>query len=348
MKAPPNHHKTLNSLSVQVSVPSVVQFVQLKIYSNAMRKLAFATMLLIPLSVGAQEPAEQFFETEVRPLLIAKCSMCHGEKKISGGLRVNSLKSLIDGGDSGSAIIPGNPSESLLIQAVQRTGEMPMPPDEELSAGEVGVLRKWVEMGAPWPESGRSNLDTSAAAKNHWAFQRISRPNIPEVTNQDWIRTPIDSFVLAELEHRDLSVSPSADRRDLIRRVNYSLTGLPPTPADVDRFVADTDVNAYEHLVQRLLESPQYGEHWGRHWLDVARYSDTKGYVYAREERHWVHAWTYRDWVAKSLNDDMPYDRFLLLQLAADQVERSQRGRSGGDGILDPRSSVPGCQAGHH
>jgi len=269
----------------------------------------------------ADRPAEQFFESEVRPLLIAKCASCHAEKKASGGLRVDSIEALLQGGDSGPAIVPGNVSESLLIQAIQRNGEIEMPPEKELNAREIGLFQQWIRSGAVWPTSDKPPPETYDAVKEHWAFQRIVRPDIPAVVNNDWIKTPVDSFVLAKLEQSDLRVSPVADRRSLIRQVSYSLTGLPPTPAEVDHFVTDADTSAYAKLIQRLLESPQYGEHWARHWLDVARYSDTKGYVYAREERHWVHAWTYRDWVAESLNDDMPYDRFLLLQLAADQVD---------------------------
>ncbi len=160
-----------------------------------------------------------------------------------------------------------------------------------------------------------------ADAGSHWAFQPVANPTVPGLPDSDWVRSPIDAFVLQKLRGAKLAPSPEADRRTLIRRVYYTLTGLPPSPEEVTRFVADTDLHAYERLVNALLESPHYGEHWGRHWLDVARYADTKGYVYAREERFWTHAWAYRDWVVNALNDDLPYNRFLLLQLAADQVK---------------------------
>lgn len=317
-----------------VGHPPVVQNASSHPKSLTQSSLALAAMLLLQHSVVAVESHEQFFETEVRPLLVEKCADCHGNNEVSGGLRVDSRNALIKGGDSGSAIIPGDVSESLLIQAVRRTGEMPMPPEEELSKHEVDVLQRWIELGAPWPDSSNRGLDASDIANQHWAFQSIDRPSIPSVTDQPWVRTPIDSFVMAKLEENQLDASPVADRRSLIRRVTYSLTGLPPTQVDVEQFVANPDPDAYANLVERLLESPQYGEHWARHWLDVARYSDTKGYVYAREERFWVHAWTYRDWVTQSLNDDMPYDRFLLLQMAADQVDDRREGDLAAMGFL--------------
>ncbi len=300
----------------------MVQYVHSNNNLASLRTLAISAILLVTSTVHADDAAEQFFETKVRPLLIEKCVGCHGAEKVSGGLRVDSLQSLIEGGDSGAAIVPGDVSGSLLIQAVRRDGDLAMPPKKELTADEIGMLGRWIEMGAPWPATDQQIAAAqSNAAEKHWAFQSVRRPRIPDVANEAWVRTPVDAFVMAKLEQNHLDASPAADRRALIRAVSYSLTGLPPAPADVDLFVADTNPDAYQRLVQRVLDSPQYGQHWARHWLDVARYSDTKGYVYAREERHWVHAWTYRDWVAKALNDDMPYDRFLLLQLAADQVD---------------------------
>ena len=311
----------------------MIQYVSLNIQRAVLSSIAIIASFMPPL-VHANGPGEEFFESQIRPLLIQRCAECHGGEDVSGGLRINSRESLIQGGDSGAAIIPGDVSESLLLQAVRRVGEMPMPPEEELSEREVRVLERWIEMGAPWPRSKQPPLNAVKTATNHWAFQRIGSPMIPHVSNREWVKTPVDSFVLAKLDENQLSVSPAANRRSLIRRLTYSLTGLPPTPVDVERFVADTGSDAYNKLVERLLESPHFGEHWARHWLDVARYSDTKGYVYAREERFWVHAWPYRDWVVKSLNDDMPYDLFLLLQLAADQVDDRQEGDLAAMGFL--------------
>lgn len=263
----------------------------------------------------------QFFENQVRPLLVRRCSECHGEKKQQGGLRADSRASLMKGGDTGPALSPGAADESLMIQAVRREGDFEMPPEEELTAAEVAILTQWVQQGAVWPEEEPpSTLTVVEKAKDHWAFQAVHDPAVPELRNGDGVRTPVDAFVSAKREAAGLPSSPEADRRTLIRRATYTLTGLPPSPEEVARFVNDPDPLAYEHLVDRLLDSPHYGEHWARHWLDVARYADTKGYVYAREERFWVQSWAYRDWVVNALNADMPYDRFLLLQIAADQV----------------------------
>lgn len=270
----------------------------------------------------ADEDAERFFENSVRPVLVDRCVRCHGADKQSGGLRVDSREALLKGGDSGPAIVPGEPERSRMIHAVRRVGDVEMPPDAQLAKFEIQTLTAWVKQGAVWPKGTALATDTiQKKAGTHWAFQPVRDPVVPKIEDGKDARTPVDAFVLQKLKRAGLSRSPEADRRTLIRRASYTLTGLPPSPDDVARFVNDPDPAAYERLIDRLLDSPHYGEHWGRHWLDVARYSDTKGYVYAREERFWVHAWAYRDWVVRALNDDLPYNRFLLLQLAADQVE---------------------------
>ena len=231
--------------------------------------------------------------------------------------------------ETGPAIVPGNPEKSLLILAVRQAGDVQMPPKGKTRGRvQIAALEHWVKMGAPWPAEHRlSPLERAAAQRKHWAFQPIGNPAPPPVQHNAWCQTPIDRFVLSRLEARQLAPSPQADRRTLIRRVSYDLTGLPPSPSEVEEFLRDADPQAYTKLVDRLLASPQYGEQWARHWLDLARYSDTKGYVYAREERFWVHASTYRDWVVRAFNDDLPYDRFLLLQIAADQVAARTRHR---------------------
>jgi hypothetical protein len=193
-----------------------------------------------------------------------------------------------------------------------------MPPDGQLEAEQIALLTQWIELGAYWPES---TARITSPAEEHWAFQPVQPVEIPDHQGDVWVQTPVDAFVLEKLHEADLLPSDEADRRTLIRRAYYALIGLPPSPEEVERFVHDPNPEAYKHLIEELLASPHYGEQWARHWLDVARYSDTKGYVYAREERFWVHAWNYRDWVVNALNEDMPYDRFLLLQIAADQVE---------------------------
>jgi cytochrome c553 len=286
--------------------------------------LVLGSALFFASRSAAGSPASSevdFFEKEIRPILVGSCGKCHGAEKQRGELRLDSRQAMLKGGETGPAIVPGDSEKSLLILAVRHSGDVQMPPKGKLKDEQIAALERWVKLGAPWPAEHRLSLDERAEAqRKHWAFQPIGNPAPPAVQNGDWCRTPIDRFVLARLEAQQLTPSPRADRRTLIRRVSYDLTGLPPSPAEVEEFVRDPDLQAYTKLVDRLLASPQYGEHWARHWLDLARYSDTKGYVYAREERFWVHASSYRDWVVRAFNDDLPYDRFLLLQIAADQV----------------------------
>src|SRR6185437_10695025 len=197
------------------------------------------------------------------------------------------------------------------------------------------ALAEWVRLGAPWPASPPPAHENLAEVQGrHWAFQPISHPAPPTVQNVAWEQTPIDRFVLAKLEAAGLAPSPPADRRTLIRRATIDVTGLPPTPEEVEAFVNDPAADAYARLINRLLDSPHYGEQWARHWLDVARYSDTKGYVYAREQRFWVHAPAYRDWVVQAFNRDLPYDQFLLLQIAADQAAPDDAGATEAMGFL--------------
>ena len=270
----------------------------------------------------ADDELERFFETEIRPVLVERCISCHGEQEQSNGLRLDSRDAIFTGGDTGPAVIEGKPDESLLLKAIRHEGDLEMPPDQELTEIQIAAIARWIELGSYWPESvPQLTAPEAMEATDHWAFQPVVEPDLPTTSEDAWIRTPVDAFVLSRLEEAGLTHSGEANRRTLIRRLSYTLTGLPPTPEEVERFVGDPDPQAYERLVERLLDSPQYGEQWARHWLDVARYSDTKGYVYAREERFWVHAWAYRDWVVQALNEDMPYDRFLLLQIAADQVD---------------------------
>jgi hypothetical protein len=271
--------------------------------------------------------AEDFFERHVRPVLLARCVSCHGDRKQEGGLRVDSREALLQGGDRGPALVPGDLASSLLWQAMERKGDLAMPPTGPLPATELAAVRTWIVAGAIWPNTATPRrLDSPRPdPKDHWAFQPLRQVEPPRserspTVPSTWVRTPVDAFILQKLVEQNLQPAPPADRRTLIRRLTHALTGLPPQPDKVAQFVSDPDPQAYEKEVERLLESPHYGEHWGRFWLDLARYSDTKGYVYAREERFWTHAWTYRDWVVRAFNENLPYDQFLLLQLAADQV----------------------------
>ena len=270
----------------------------------------------------------EFFETRIRPVLSEHCVSCHGPKKQQSGLRLDSREGLQKGADGDPVAIPGRPEESALIKAVRHEAAIKMPPRSKLSDQAIADLTTWVEIGAPWPDvtvgntTGRAGgLSTTIgmAAKSHWAFQKIKDFSPPAVKNHAWPQTAVDRFILARLEASGLSPSSQADRRTLIRRATFDLTGLPPTPEDVESFEADNTPGVYRAPIDRLLASPRYGERWGRHWLDVARYADTKGYILFQEaDYHW--AYTYRDYVITALNHDLPYDRFLIEQIAADRL----------------------------
>lgn len=269
----------------------------------------------------------EFFEKKIRPVLAERCYECHSAdaKKIKGKLRLDSREDILRGGETGPAIIPGKPEKSLLITAIKYVDkdlQMPPPKGEtsrKLSDNVIADFVQWVQMGAPMPETRTASKDREPA-KQHWAFNPPAKPALPKIKNETWINTGVDAFVLAKLEANNLHPAAPADERTLIRRATFDLTGLPPKLEDVNAFLADNSKQAFAKVIDRLLSSPEYGERWGRHWLDVARYADTKGYVYDREERFFVHAWAYRDWVVRAFNDDMPYDRFLKLQIAADQI----------------------------
>ena len=265
------------------------------------------------------EDGTAFFESRIRPLFVERCIGCHGEKKQEGNLRLDSRAGWQAGGDQGAVVVAKDAAMSRLMTAVRYEDEnLKMPPSKKLSEREIEDLATWIQLGAPDPRDG---LPTAKASdKPLWSLKPLAAINPPEVSNNGWSDQALDRFVLKKLQLAGLQPSLPADRRTLLRRVTFDLTGLPPTVAEVEAFERDTSVDAYEKVVERLLNSPHYGEQWARHWLDVARYSDTKGYVYAREEKRWVHASTYRDWVVQALNSDMPYDRFVRLQIAADQI----------------------------
>jgi len=273
--------------------------------------------------------AREFFEEHIRPILVDRCYACHTDSA-SGGFRLDSRESLLRGGSRGPAIIPGKPEESLLIRAVSRIDSNLMMPlvGEKLSDQEIANLKAWISMGAPWPESSlaQAGRKIGAQTKVHWSFQPVKASAIPEVKNEAWVKTPVDAFILAKLENKALAPSPPADPRALIRRAYYDLIGLPPTPKEVEAFRANPSPEAFAEIVDRLLTSPQYGERWGRHWLDVARYGETKGYttVGLPEELRYPFAYTYRDWVIRAFNEDIPYDQFLTYQIAADYLVKGE------------------------
>jgi len=266
--------------------------------------------------------AVEFFEKKIRPVLVERCYKCHSaeSEKLKGGLHLDTPEGIKKGGESGKpTVVPGDPDRSVLIEAIRYKNEdLQMPPKQRLSDQQIADFAAWVQMGAPDPRTSTATA-TPAVKSDFWSFKRPQDHPLPTV-NSPWPKTAIDHFILAKLDEKKLQPSPPADRRTLIRRATYDLTGLPPTAEEVAAFVNDESPNAYEKLIDRLLASPRYGERYARHWLDLARYSDTKGYVYDREERRYVHSFAYRDWVIKALNDDLPYDQFVKQQIAADQL----------------------------
>ena len=274
-------------------------------------------------------PVEELFETKVRPVLFAQCLGCHGETRQTAGLRLDSREAMLKGGQRGPAIVPGKPDDSLLVRAIRHVGDVRMPPGQRLKPEEIEAIAAWIAAGAPWPAAPQAANagPVTPLHRRHWAFQPIRRVAPPPVRNRAWVRNEIDRFILAELEKRGLSPAPPADRRTLIRRATLDLTGLPPTPQEVAAFLADRSPDAWEKVIDRLLASPQYGERWARHWLDVARYASTKGYVFT-DERTYPFAYTYRDWVIRAFNEDLPYDQFIIQQIAADHLDLGSDNRA--------------------
>ena len=288
-----------------------------------------------PSGVGATPPSEEraaaekpadarvaaLFEQEVLPVLKAHCFKCHGGPKPRGGLSLASRKGLLAGGDLGPAVSLEKPGDSLLLKAIHYRDGLEMPPSGKLPAREIEVLTRWVRAGAPWPMSSEAVLTTPKGPRvteedrRYWAFQTVRRPVLPPVKARGWVHNPIDAFILAKLEAKGLRPAPPADRSTLARRLYYDLTGLPPTPEQVDAFVNDQAADAYERLVDRLLASPHYGEKWGRHWLDLVRYAETDGFEFDRPKPF---AWRYRDYVINAFNADKAYDQFVREQLAGD------------------------------
>ena len=266
----------------------------------------------------------KFFRDRIEPILKAQCYSCHSglADQIQGGLRLDSRAAVLRGGESGPAVTVGKSHTSLLIQAIRHESGMAMPPKTgKLSEETIADFVKWVEMGAPDPRDVEVPDETKASssiARRHWSFQPVKKVDPPEVTDADWGRMPIDAFILAKLEERHWKPAPAAERADLIRRLSFDLIGLPPSPEDIKAFVNDSNPEAYSKLVDRLLDSRQYGERWAQHWLDVVRYAETEGFEY---DRHVPDAWRYRDYVIDSLNADKPFDRFLLEQIAGDEIE---------------------------
>ncbi len=294
-------------------------------------RAAFLLCLMVGFSSHAQPltPAQDdYFESRIRPILVNDCYRCHSQRapKIKGGLTLDTRDGLLKGGDTGPAIVPGSPEKSLLIEAVRYTNQdLQMPPNnKKLTDAEIASLVGWVKMGAPDPRvasASGTNSYATALANDHWSFKPIQNPPVPDVHDTNWIKSPVDAFILSKLEDQMMKPNPATDKRTLIRRATFDLIGLPPTQQEIKDFLDDGSPDAFARVVDRLLASPHYGERWGRFWLDTARYADTKGKVNNnKEDSRYPFAWCYRDYVIRAFNDDMPYDRFIMEQIAADKM----------------------------
>lgn len=296
---------------------------------NAIAVLALSTALLLPCSAAKPKsqptakpaPVPLNYEQHVRPILKANCFDCHGESEgPKGGLDLRLRRLMVQGGKSGPAIVPGHPEDSPLLQLVER-GEMPKR-QRKLTEAEVDILRRWVKAGAPTlgpePTEAPRGMLISEAERQHWSFQPLRQPTPPRTNSLDRARTPIDAFIAADLRQHGQGFSPEAPAMTLLRRASLDLAGIPPTPEHVRQFLTNSAPDAFERMVDQLLDSPQYGERWGRHWLDIAGYADSDGFIDADNPRDY--AWKYRDWVIQALNRDMPFNRFVLEQLAGDEL----------------------------
>jgi cytochrome c553 len=273
----------------------------------------------------------KFFTDQVKPIIESSCLKCHGGEKVKGGLQLINRELLLKGGDTGPAVALNEPSKSLLLKAIgYGDPDLQMPPKQKLTDAQISTLTKWVEMGAPMTPLAASRPavaegpakrippQVNAETMKFWSFQPVKRLEAPKVKRADWVKTPIDAFVLAKLEANHLDPAPRATKTVLLRRAYYDLTGLPPTPAEVEAFLKDTSPNAFENVVDRLLASPRYGERWARHWLDVVRFAETNSF-----ERDGIksNAWRFRDYVIESFNKDKPFDQFVKEQIAGDELD---------------------------
>jgi hypothetical protein len=284
----------------------------------------FLWMSAAPIWAQTQNPTE-FFEKKIRPVLVNNCQACHNPKLKTAGLDLTSAEGFAHGGQSGPIVVEGNPEASRLIKVVGYGETLKMPPAAKLKEDEIADLSAWVKMGAVWPgvaavtapaqPSSRQSREFTAAEKSFWAFQPVKDPALPSVRDQSWVQTPVDRFVLAKLEEKGLKPAAPADKITLLRRATFDLTGLPPTEKETRAFLADPSKDAFRKVVERLLASPRYGERWGRHWLDVARYADSTG---NDEDHRYPYAWRYRDYVIDAFNRDLPYNQFVREQLAGD------------------------------
>jgi hypothetical protein len=311
----------------------------IRIPLNYLRLIGFVLLVSLTVSTGADEPSKSasdvkkvtfsadqlaFYEKEVLPILKESCYKCHGNDKDKGNFSLMSRKTILEGGDLGPAVNLNKPETSNLIKAIHYKDGLEMPPKGKLSNEKIGVLEKWVKTGVPMPSpSGEVAKEkpkggvVTPESKQYWAYKSVHRFPEPEVKNKSWVKNPIDAFILSKLEANQLHPAEPVDKVSLLRRAYYDLIGLPPTPEQIDAFVKDTSPKAFEKVVDHLLSLPQYGEKWGRHWLDVVRYAETNGY---ERDGPKPFAWRFRDYVIKSFNEDKPYDQFIKEQLAGDEL----------------------------
>jgi mono/diheme cytochrome c family protein len=293
--------------------------------------LLAATALALPAQPAPGSVDTDFFETKIRPLFAEKCFACHTEAR-SGGLQLDSREHFLKGGKSGPVAVPGDPNASLLVKALRYDANPKMPPSGKLAAGQVAAVEAWVKAGAVWPQDGKAAPKSppykiTAEQRAFWSFQPVQPATPPDVKDADWGRTEIDRFIAAKLEARGLHPVRRADRRTLIRRATYDLTGLPPTAEEVAAFEQDRSPDAFAEVVDRLLASPRYGERWGRIWLDVARYSDDR--LDSEHDDPYPASYRYRDWVIQAIQSDMPYDVFVKAQIAGDQLPDREKYEAG-------------------
>ena len=291
--------------------------------------LASALLAAWSCTACASDAGVEFFEKKVRPVLVEQCYQCHSakSKKLRGGLRLDSRAGMLQGGDRGAAVTPGHPEKSLLIEAIgYKDADIQMPKKGKLSNAVVADLTAWVKMGAPWGKDDgvastplKPAFDLQQRKRDHWAWKPIRAVEPPAVMNTAWVRDPVDRFILAKLEAKSLSPAPSADKRVLLRRLYFDLIGLPPSPEQVAAFVKDESADAYEKVVDRLLASPQFGERWARHWLDLVRYGESRGHEF---DYTIPNAYEYRDYVIRAFNADVPYNQFVTEHFAGDLLPK--------------------------
>lgn len=283
--------------------------------------------LLPTLGWSAEDAAGiQFYQEKVEPIFVKNCFKCHGNGKAKGGLSLYTREAVLKGGESGPAVDIEDVKLSVILDALNYES-YEMPPSGKLPQEQIDTVAKWIKMGAPMPErtdaieikEEHGPPEVNQETRNHWSFRPLQRPEVPEVDNKDWQQNPVDAFIYQQLKEQGLSPNPQADRQTLVRRVYYNLTGLPPTPEQVEEFVNNNSSDAYEKLIDKLLESPHYGEHWSRYWLDLVRYAETNSF---ERDNPKPFVWKYRDYVIRSFNDDKPYDQFVREQLAGDELEQ--------------------------